>query len=226
MTERIQRMKARLEVDKYPICAEKARYSIEAWRRHEGLPPILQRAYATANYLDKRTIFIDDDELIAGNVASRPMGMEASVWGPFWDDADLDTMLDGGKFTITDEDRAELRSYDSFWEGQGRQIYEFQGSCYDDWHLWPFIRSGVLCPPWKDKAKGRGAGGAGFGWGLGIGLSFFVPDYGKIISEGISKTLHEAEEELHSLRYHDPDSVEKSHYLKAVIIALSAMVRM
>ena len=33
-------------------------------------------------------------------------------------------------------------------------------------------------------------GGAGFGWGLGIGLSFFVPDYGKIISEGISKTLH------------------------------------
>ena len=97
MTDRIQRMKARLEVDKYPICAEKARYSIEAWRRHEGLPPILQRAYATANYLDKRTIFIDDDELIAGNVASRPMGMEASVWGPFWDDADLDTMLDGGK---------------------------------------------------------------------------------------------------------------------------------
>lgn len=226
MTDRIQRMKARLEVDKYPICAEKARYSIEAWRQHEGLPPILQRAYATANYLDKRTIFIDDDELIAGNVASRPMGMEASVWGPFWDDADLDTMLDGGKFTITDEDRAELRSYDSFWEGQGRQIYEFQGSCYDDWHLWPFIRSGILCPPWKDKAKGRGAGGAGFGWGLGIGLSFFVPDYGKIIREGISKTLHEAEEELHSLRYHDPDSVEKSHYLKAVIIALSAMVRM
>ena len=227
MTDRIARMKARLQVDKYPICAEKARYSIAAWKQHEGLPPILQRAYATANYLDHRTLFVEDDELIVGNVASRPMGMEASVWGPFWDDADLSTMIgDDGKFTISDEDYAELRSYDAFWEGQGRQIYEFQGSCYDDWHLWPFIRSGVLCPPWKDKEKGRGAGGAGFGWGLGIGLSFFVPDYAKIIGEGISAPLREAEEALHALDYHAPDAVERSQYLKAVIIALSSMVRM
>ena len=179
MTDRIARMKERLKVDRYPICAEKARYVIEAWRQHEGLPSILQRAYATANYLDKRTIYIDDDELIAGNVASKPMGMEASTWGPFWDDEDLKGMVgEGGKFSITPEDWAELRSYDSFWAGQGRQFYEWQGRFYDDWHLWPFIRSGILCPPWKDREKGRGAGGAGFGWGMGIALSFFVPDYG------------------------------------------------
>ncbi|MBR6431064.1 MAG: hypothetical protein IKS27_07605, partial [Oscillospiraceae bacterium] len=205
MTDRIARMKERLKVDKYPICAERARYVIEAWKQHEGLPSILQRAYATANYLDKRTIYIDDDELIVGNVASRPMGMEASTWGPFWDDKDLDNMLAGGKFTITDEDRAELRSYDAFWEGQGRQFYEWQGRFYDDWHLWPFIRSGILCPPWKDREKGRGAGGAGFGWGMGIALSFFVPDYGKIVTEGVSKTLHDAEQALHELDYQEAD---------------------
>lgn len=226
MTDRISRMKAALKTEKYTICAEKARYFIEAWEKHEGLPAVLKNAYATANYLDKRTIYIDDDELIAGNVASVPHGMEASVWGPFWDDADLDTMLEGGRFTISEADRAELRSYDSFWEGKGRQIYEWQGRFYDDWHLWPFIRSGILCPPWKDKAKGRGAGGAGYGWGLGIGLSFFVPDYGKIISEGISKTLHDAEEELLKLDYQEANSFDKSQYLKAVIIALSSMVRM
>ena len=227
MTDRIARMKAALKTEKYTICAEKARYFIEAWQQHEGLPAVLKNAYATANYLDKRTIYIDDDELIAGNVASVPHGMEASVWGPFWEDADLDTMLgEDGRFTISDADRAELRSYDSFWAGKGRQIYEWQGRFYDDWHLWPFIRSGVLCPPWKDKAKGRGAGGAGFGWGSGIGLSFFVPDYAKIVSEGVSKTLHDAEAELKALTYHDADAFDKSQYLKAVIIALSAMVRM
>ena len=227
MTDRIARMKAKLKVDRYPICAEKARYVIESWRQHEGLPSILQRAYATANYLDKRTIYIDDDELIAGNVASRPMGMEASVWGPFWDDDDLDGMVgEGGKFSITPEDRAELRSYDSFWAGQGRQFYEWQGRFYDDWHLWPFIRSGVLCPPWKDREKGRGAGGAGFGWGMGIALSFFVPDYAKIVTEGVSKTLHDAEAELRKLDYQAAESFDKAQYLKAVIIALSAMVRM
>ena len=225
MTDRIARMKAALKTDKYTICAEKARYFIEAWSHHEGLPQVLKNAYATANYLDKRTIYIDDDELIAGNVASRPHGMEASVWGPFWDDKDLDTMLEGS-FEISDEDRRELRSYDAFWAGQGRQIYEWQGRFYDDWHLWPFIRSGILCPPWKDKTTGRGAGGAGFGWGVGIGLSFFVPDYEKIVAEGISKTLHDAEEELHRLNYHEPDSFDKAQYLKATIIALSSMVRM
>ena len=124
MTDRIARMKERLKVDRYPICAEKARYVIESWRQHEGLPSILQRAYATANYLDKRTIYIDDDELIAGNIASVPHGMEASVWGPFWDDDDLDTMVGpDGRFAISDEDRAELRSFDAFWAGKGRQIY-------------------------------------------------------------------------------------------------------
>ncbi len=224
ITARVQRMMDRLEVEKYPILAEKARLTIEAWNSHEGLPSVLQRAYATAHYLDNRTIYIDDDELIAGNVSSKPMGMEAATWGPFWEDKDLETM--DSVFEISDEDRKTLRGLDSFWEGKGRQIYEWQGRYYDDHHLWPFIRSGILCPPWTDKTKGRGSGGAGFGWGLGIGLSFFVPDYEKIVKEGISKTLHDAEQELLTLRYHDQDSIDKADYLKAVIIALSSMVRM
>ena len=45
MTDRIARMKAALKTDKYTICAEKARYFIEAWERHEGLPAILKNAY-------------------------------------------------------------------------------------------------------------------------------------------------------------------------------------
>jgi len=218
-------MMERLKVDKYPFCAEKARLVIESWKQHEGLTPILARAYATAHYLDNRTLFVEDDELIVGNVAAKPMGMEASCWGPFWDDDDLDMILQG-KYTISDEDRKTLRELDSFWEGQGRQMYEWQGRFYDDERMWPFIRSGVLCPPWKDKTKGRGSGGAGFGWGLGIGLSFFVPDYGKIIREGINKTLQEAKEELRNVRYVDNDSFDKAMYLQAVIIALEAMVRM
>ncbi len=224
ITARVQRMKDRLGVDKYPILAEKAKLTVEAWSKHEGLPRVLSNAYATAHYLDNRTIYIDDDELIAGNVAAKPMGMEASTWGPFWEDKDLATM--SSVFEITDEDRKTLRGLDAFWEGKGRQLYEWQGRYYDDDHLWPFIRSGILCPPWTDKTKGRGSGGAGFGWGLGIGLSFFVPDYAKIVDDGISKVIDDAKAELKKLRYHDQASIDKADYLKAVIIALSAMVRM
>ena len=224
-TERIKRMQEALKVDKFPFCAEKAKYVIESWKENEGLPSILRRAKATANYLDKRTIYIDDDELICGNCAAKPMGLEASCWGPFWDDKDLDSILEGN-YTISDEDRKTLRSLDSFWEGQSRQMYEWQGRFYDDFHLWPFIRSGILCPPWTSKVKGRGSGGAGFGWGLGIGLSFFVPDYEKVIKEGVAARVKEAQEELEKLRYNDNDSFDKGDYLRACIIALTAMQRM
>ena len=61
---------------------------------------------------------------------------------------------------------------------------------------------------------------------MGIALSFFVPDYGKIVTEGVSKTLHDAEQALHELDYQEADAFDKAQYLKAVIIALSAMVRM
>lgn len=224
-TERIKRMQAALKVDKFPFCAEKAKYVIESWSQNEGLPSILRRAKATANYLDKRTIYVDDDELIVGNCASRPMGLEASCWGPFWDDEDLDSILEGN-YTISDEDRKTLRDLDAFWDGQSRQMYEWQGRFYDDERMWPFIRSGILCPPWTSKVKGRGSGGAGFGWGLGIGLSFFVPDYEKIIREGIAIRVEEAREELRNLRYVDNDSFDKADYLEACIIALTAMQRM
>ena len=225
MTDRIRKMQQALKVDKMPFCGEKARLVIESWKQHEGYPAILSRAYATAHYLDNRTIYVDDDELIVGNVAAKPMGLEASCWGPFWDDKDLDTILEGN-FTISDDDRKALRNLDSFWEGQGRQMYEWQGRFYDDERMWPFIRSGILCPAWTDKSKGRGSGGAGFGWGLGIGLSFFVPDYGAIIDRGVKSFLDEAKEELRTVRYVDNDSIDKAQYLQGVVIALESMIRM
>ena len=227
MTERIQRMYDDLKGEKkFVFCAEKHKITVDSWKKHEGLTPVLKRAQATADYFDQRTLYVDPDELIVGNVASKRHGLEASVWGPFWDDEDLKTIIADGKYTISDEDWKALRDCDAFWDEQDRQMYEWQGRFYDDERLWPFIKSGILCPPWTDKRKGRGSGGAGFGWGLGIGLSFFVPDYGKIITEGVKHTLDEAKEELRNLRYVDKDSYDKACYLQACIIALEAVVRM
>ena len=227
MTDRIERMYAKLKGEKkFVFCAEKHRIVVDSWRHHEGLTPGLKRAVATADYFDQRTLYVDDDELIVGNVASKPNGLEATLFGPFWDDDDLDTIVADGLYSISDEDRKALRDCDSFWDKQDRQLFEWQGRFYDDERMWPFIKSGVLCPPWTDKRKGRGSGGAGYGWGLGIGLSFFVPDYGKIITEGIKKTLDEAKEELRNVRYVDGEAYEKACYLQAVIIALESVVRM
>lgn len=226
MTDRIQRMYSRINSGKLKICVEKPLIYKESVEQHEGLPILLQRACATADYLEKRTIFVEEDELIAGNVASKPNGMEGMVWGPAWPEDDFEELLKGGVVDIDEEDRQKWRECDAFWKEKGRTMNEWQGRFYDGDRIWAFIRSGVLCPPWKDRKQGRGQGGAGFGWGLGIGYSLFIPDYEKIINEGINKTLQDAKEALAKIDYTDLDGIEKSDYYRAVIIALSAMVKM
>ena len=111
MNERVRRLKASLQVEKYPICVEKARLVMESYRQTGGLPQIVRRAKATAHYLDHKTIFIEDDELIVGNIASKPMGLEAGSLGPTWPEDDLDDLRKGG-LDISREDEALLRSMD------------------------------------------------------------------------------------------------------------------
>ncbi len=224
MNERVQRLKERLQLEKYPICVEKAGLIMESYRQTEGLPQIVRRAKATAHYLDNKTIFIEDDELIVGNIASKPTGLEAGSLGPTWPEEDMEELRSGG-LDISAEDEALLRAMDDYWKGKGRTLDERQGQFYDDERLWPFIQSGILCPPWKKKDEGRGTGAAGVGWGLGLGLSLIVVDYAKVLNEGLNSIIKDAEEELRNLRYTSADSVRKADFLQAVIIANKAIVR-
>ena len=224
MNARVERLKGRLKMDEYPICVEKPRLIMEAYRQAEGEPAIVRRAKATAHYLDNKTIFIEDDELIVGNVASKPMGLEAGSLGPTWPKEDMENLRKAG-LIISDEDEAVLRSMDDYWKGKGRTLDERQGQFYDDERLWPFIKSGILCPPWKKKDEGRGQGAAGVGWGLGLGLALIVVDYAKVLNEGLNKIIKDAEEELRNLKYTDADAIKKRDFLTSVIIALSAIVR-
>jgi pyruvate-formate lyase len=225
MNDRVKRLRQRLETDTYPICVEKARLVMEAYRQAEGDPAILRRAKATAYYLDHRTIFIEDEELIAGNFACKPLGLEAGSLGPTWDRENLAELRKQG-LTLSEEDEALLRAMDAYWKGKGRTLEERQGQFYDDERLWPFIQSGILCPPWKKKDEGRGLGAAGVGWGLGIGQSLIVVDYALVLNYGLNQITRDAENELKSLRYFSTESVKKAVFLRSVIIINEALVRL
>ncbi len=225
MTTRTDKLRDALRVPKYPLCIEKARLVMESFRSTEGEPVILKRAKATAHYLDNKTIFIEDGELIVGNVASKPMGMEAGSQGPTWPPEEL-ADLKQTTFEISDADEAELRSFDEYWKGKGRTFEERLGQFYDDERLWPFIQSGILLPPWKKKNEGRGHGAAGVGWGLGLGQSLILPDYALVINKGLNSIIADAARELDQVRYWDTDAIVKTDFLHSVIIANSAIVRL
>ncbi len=224
MNERVQKLKARLKVKEFPICTEKARLVTESLRQTEGEPMILRRAKATAHFLDNRTVFIEDDELIVGNIASKPMGMEAGTMGPAWPTEDMEELRKTG-LSISTEDEKLLRSLDDYWLNKGRTLDERQGQFYDDERMWPFIRSGILCPPWMKKNEGRGQGSAGIGWGLGLAYTLIIIDFEKVLNEGLNMVIKDAEEELRNLHYWSTDDIKKADFLRSVLIALPAIVR-
>ena len=102
MRPRVERLKARLNVEKYPICVERIRLVTEAFKDADGMPQIIKSARAVENYLDHKTIFIEDDELIVGNLAAKPMGMEASA--PTWPEDELKEMVEGKERFVVEKE--------------------------------------------------------------------------------------------------------------------------
>ena len=226
MTDRIKRRLESIKVDKYPICTERIRYSIPSFERNEGLPVIVKRAQAIADYLDNRTIFIVPDDLILGNAAEKFMGMEVCDYSPAWPDDDLDDLLAGGQICMTDEDRKAVRATDSFFLGKGKSRYEMQGRYYNDERIWPFIKKGFLCPPWQKKNQGRGWGEGGCGWGNPIGPTvLYTPDYELIISMGYEEALRRVAEARKSIYYDSYEAIKRTDFYDAAEITLKAMIR-
>ena len=224
MNERVAKLKKRLEVEQYPLCIEKTRLITQSYLQTEGEPQIIRRARALANVLEKITIFIEDGELIVGNAASQPMGLEIDYDYGIWSQEEIDALKQEG-YTISGADQAELNALNEHWKaktlvGRGGDIFA------DDERLWPFMRSGIVLPPWRDKVEGSGGGYAQSGLGLGPGFYLWCVDYAKVLNEGLNSVIAEARQELKNLRYTSADSVKKAYFLKSVIIAHKAIVHL
>ena len=227
MTDRVQRLYERINNTKqYPICVEKMQIVTEAYKKNDGWPMIIRRARAGAEYLDRKTIFIEADDPIAGNFACRPMGMELGTYSPAWPEDDLQDLLADGRLTLTEEDHKVLRGLDEYWLDKGRTQAERQGFYYNDERLWPFIKRGYLCPPWTDRRRGRGYGTAGMGWGIGSGATcLYCPDYGFILSKGVGAVIEEAKQRLLDLRFYNAEAIKKANFYKACLEIFPAMIR-
>jgi pyruvate formate-lyase/glycerol dehydratase family glycyl radical enzyme len=220
--DRIERLRERLFVDQYPLCIEKIRLLTESLKQTEGEPQILRRAKALANVLDKIPIFIEEDELIVGNAASRPMGVELDCDVSIWPQDEIEALKEEG-FAASEKDEAELRELNDYWRHSN--LVARSGDLYDDERLWPFVQSGVVLPPWKSREEGSGGGYAQGGLGLGPGFLLCGYDFPKVLNSGLNRIIEEAEAELANTRFTGADSVGKAHFLRSVILAQSAIVR-
>lgn len=227
MTERVKRMKESLRVNKYPLCVENFRLANESLDMTAGESMLLRRSKLHAHILDNITIFIEPDDLLCGSGASKPFGLEMQYEYGVWTKDEVES-LKSEIYTISPEDEEELYRLNERFAGNAlnTNLVEAMGkSLGQNERLWPFMKSGTILPPWKDRKGGSGGGFAMSGYGLGPGFALVCVDFARILNEGAKSVIAEAKQCLTELRYESPDIIEKRDFWEGVIIVFEAWVR-
>lgn len=178
MNQRIQNLKESVYVQMYPICIEKFRLLTESFKHTERQPQVLRNAKAIAHILEHIPIFIEGGELIVGNPASKPMGVEFTAMQGVWFKEEIDSLRQEEHFAISSEEEAEIQILNEYWKG--KTFYDRELQLFDDERLWPYVQLGVVLPPWqgtRTEWKGGGICGGGYGIQPEIGFGLVAPDW-------------------------------------------------
>lgn len=228
MTPRIKRLLRSLDDVRdcrFDVSIAKGLLVTQAFQESEGRPQIMRCALALARVLDEIPIHIDEDDLLLGNLASRPRAVELSCLWSVWPDEELDALCASG-FAVADEDRPRIREMNEYW--RNRSLTARMTELYDEDRLWPYAQLGVVLPPFRSKEEGWGPGGMiGCGWGIHHEISQIIGvfQFDKVIRHGIDALIDEAQRELDATRLFSADAVAKRDQLRAILIALAAVKR-
>lgn len=196
----------------YDIDVERLRLVTESYKAHPNAPQKLQAAYAFAHVLENCGIYIYDDDLIVGDIASpvksAPIYPEFSVnWiideiehHPF-EEREHDQF-----YIRNDSERQEILDLCRWW--QGRTLDDYINARLDD-----------------DQLKGSEAGKKIFQTNLYhyAGTGHLAIDYARLMRLGFDGLLAQANEKLANLDMHDAEFVTKREFYQAMIIMHSAV---
>ncbi|RYY42634.1 MAG: formate C-acetyltransferase, partial [Sphingomonadales bacterium] len=227
MGTRIARMFAGLDVvrdGRFRVSIAKSRIMTASFASTEGDPQVLRVARAFEAVLAEIPVFVAEDDLLAGNLAAIPGGVELSSLWATWGEDELDALCAAG-FAVDPADRPEIARINEYW--QDRSLTARMTSRYDDQRLWPYAQLGVVLPAFRSKEEGWGPGGMiGCGWGIHHEISQIIGifDYGRVLREGLSGLIAEAREKLSATRLMTADDVARVELLQAMVISLEAIV--
>lgn len=221
---RLQRLRAALRVQRHPLCIEKLAIVLDSLEATRGQPQLRRRAASLAAVLDRMPIFIEPDELIVGNGASRPMGLEIDAEYGNWSPEEIE-LLERDGFEIGAADKQRLQEL--YRRHAPRTLVAAVGEVVgDDAQMWPFMRSGVVLPPWKNRHEGSGGGYAQSGLGLGPGFYLMGVDIARVIHGGLDALIAQARAERHALGAAVGGAgAGKACYLESVIVVHEALLR-
>lgn len=191
------------------ICIERARIVTDVYKKYESEPVTLRRGIMLKEILEKMSIYIEDEELIVGNQASKtrtaPLFPEYS-WDWIYDEIDTFDKRDGDRFELREELKEELREILSYWKGKTLKdrVYRTQTKevLLDKKHI------GVL--GWEGNVT--------------AGEGHIIVDYEMVLKYGFGGILEKAKDELNNLDITNPEDLKKRNFYNASIIAMKGCI--
>ena len=190
------------------IEAERAVLVTESYQQSENQPIIIRRAKALKYILNKMTVVIRPDELIVGNLTTSPRGTQ--IFPEFsnkWLEEEFDRIekRNGDIFRISEETKRELSQSFKYWDGKTTNELATE-----------------LMAAETITAMDAGVFTVGNYYFNGVG--HISVDYKKVLTIGLDGIRKEAQIELDGLDLGDPNAIEKSHFLEAVLISVEAVI--
>lgn len=188
------------------VCPERAVITTETYRDNMDQPLAIRRALMYKNILERMSIFIEKQTLLAGNQASGKRS--APVFPEYamdWVIAELDEFdkRAGDRFYITEEAKNQLREIAPFWK---HNTIKERGLAAMPESARVFYDLGII------KAEGN----------ITSGDAHVAVDYKRILEKGLKDFREQAEQKLATLDLTDYRNLAKSYFYKAVLIVIDA----
>jgi len=209
VTERINRLRNRYWENKPEVDIERAQVYTEVYKQTEAEDVIIRRSKALLEYVSRKSIVINDDELVVGTEGRKS---RSAVFCPDicwrWMDEELDTMQTRKQdpYIISEEQKKVLREeIFPYWDGRSMEDYYLA-------HLTEEQKNVAIG---TDIVNGDSKSQAGPGE-FGVGYSNII------LKKGFRGVQSEAEEALGRLDAYDPQNFDKMNFYKAVIMSCEA----
>ncbi|MCL2066530.1 MAG: glycyl radical protein [Treponema sp.] len=208
LSGRMNQFRKKLLDAKPRVCVERARITTEVYRDNMDQPLAIRRALMYKNVLEKMSIFIEEETLIAGNQASD--NRSAPIFPEYamdWVVAELDEFdkRDGDRFYITEENKQALREIAPFWN---HNTVKARGLAAMPATAKVFYDLGII------KAEGN----------ITSGDAHVAVDYDRMLREGLTEYKRRAQAKCEQLDLTDYHNLAKFHFYRAVSIVVDATI--
>ncbi len=208
MSERIQKLRDRMVSAVPSVCTDRARIITAYYKKYEAEPPIIKRALALKGILEEMSIYIGEEELLAGNQASVPRA--APVFPEYAYEyilEELDTLenRESDRFYVRDKNKAVLREILPWWKGRT-------------------LKERAEATQSADVMRDKTVGVLGWSGNVSSGEGHIVPDYEMLLREGFPGMLKRVEAYLFHLDESQIEELRKERFYRACRAALEGCI--